>query len=326
MKKITIKDVAKAANVSEATVSRVMSNSQLISTKTKTRVMEIIKELDYFPNSAAVSLTKSSSNIIGVVINGNQNALQNDFFTETLAYINKFALDKGYYILYLQLNDNEEVYDGIYKLIKTNRIDGLIFMNFVEGEKDIEYLQSIDFPYVVIGTPENKKSGLWVDNDNVKSCYDITEICIKKGKKELAFLSGPKNLAVSKHRKQGYLDALNKYNIKVNKEYILNTKFTTTESYQIVKNFLSKNVVDVIITTDDILAIGAMRAIKDLDLKVEVTGFNNTKLRTYLNYDFLTVDIQYRDLAMGSVELLTNKIENKENAKNYIVVQTEIIK
>ncbi|CAM3421821.1 LacI family DNA-binding transcriptional regulator [Pseudostreptobacillus hongkongensis] len=326
MKKITIKDVAKAANVSEATVSRVMSNSQLISTKTKTRVMEIIKELDYFPNSAAVSLTKSSSNIIGVVINGNQNALQNDFFTETLAYINKFALDKGYYILYLQLNNNEEVYDGIYKLIRTNRIDGLIFMNFVEGEKDIEYLQSIDFPYVVIGTPENKKSRLWVDNDNVKSCYDITEICIKKGKKELAFLSGPKNLTVSKHRKQGYLDALNKYNIKVNKEYILNTKFTTTESYQIVKNFLSKNVVDVIITTDDVLAIGAMRAIKDLDLKVEVTGFNNTKLRTYLNYDFLTVDIQYRDLAMGTVELLTNKIENKENAKNYIVVQTEIIK
>lgn len=325
MKKITIKDVAKVANVSEATVSRVMSDSPLISSKTKEKVMKIIKELDYFPNSAAVSLTKSSSNIIGVVINGNQNPLQNDFFTQTLEYINKYILDKGYYILYLQLNDEEEAYDRIYKLIKTNRIDGLIFMNLLEGENELKYLQSIDFPYVVIGTPDEKKLGLWVDNDNIKSCFDITDMQIKKGKKEIAFLSGTKELTVTKHRKQGYLEALKKNNIKVKNEYILNTKFSTTEAYQIVKDFLSKNNVELIITTDDVLAIGAIRAIKDMKMDVEVTGFNNSKLRTYLNYSFLTVDIKYESLAKSSVELLTNKIENKENLKNHIIIQSEII-
>ena len=68
MRKFTIKDVAKIANVSEATVSRVMSNSSLISDKTKEKVMEVVRKLDYFPNSAAVSLTKSKSNILGLVI------------------------------------------------------------------------------------------------------------------------------------------------------------------------------------------------------------------------------------------------------------------
>ena len=329
MKKSTIKDVAKIANVSEATVSRVMSNSNLISNKTKKKVMEVVRQLDYFPNSAAVSLTKSKSNILGLVVVSSakiENPLQNDYYNEIIPFISKYALDLGYYTLYLQFENKEEAYENVYRLIKSNRIDGLIFLNFIEDEEHISYFEKISFPYAIIGTPNNKTKGLWIDNDNIKSCFDITNKLIQKGKKNLLFISGPSDMSVSVYRKKGYLDALKKNDINFESENILSLpEFSSDLAYNNVENYNNIDKIDAIITTDDILAIGAKKAIDNLGLDIEVTGFNNSKLRSYLNYKFTTVDIKYDKLAKGAVYLLTSKIEEKELNSNHIVVESEII-
>ena len=329
MKKSTIKDVAKIANVSEATVSRVMSNSNLISNKTKKKVMEVVRQLDYFPNSAAVSLTKSKSNILGLVVVSSakiENPLQNDYYNEIIPFISKYALDLGYYTLYLQFENKEEAYENVYRLIKSNRIDGLIFLNFIEDEEHISYFEKISFPYAIIGTPNNKTKGLWIDNDNIKSCFDITNKLIQKGKKNLLFISGPSDMSVSVYRKKGYLDALKKNGINFESENILSLpEFSSDLAYNNVKNYNNIDKIDAIITTDDILAIGAKKAIDNLGLNIEVTGFNNSKLRSYLNYKFTTVDIKYDKLAKGVIYLLTSKIEEKELNSNHIVVESEII-
>ena len=329
MKKSTIKDVAKIANVSEATVSRVMSNSNLISNKTKKKVMEVVRQLDYFPNSAAVSLTKSKSNILGLVVVSSakiENPLQNDYYNEIIPFISKYALDLGYYTLYLQFENKEEAYENVYRLIKSNRIDGLIFLNFIEDEEHISYFEKISFPYAIIGTPNNKTKGLWIDNDNIKSCFDITNKLIQKGKKNLLFISGPSDMSVSVYRKKGYLDALKKNDINFESENVLSLpEFSSDLAYNNVKNYNNIDKIDAIITTDDILAIGAKKAIDNLGLDIEVTGFNNSKLRSYLNYKFTTVDIKYDKLAKGVVYLLTSKIAEKELKSNYIVVESEII-
>lgn len=329
MKKSTIKDVAKIANVSEATVSRVMSNSNLISNKTKKKVMEVVRQLDYFPNSAAVSLTKSKSNILGLVVVSSakiENPLQNDYYNEIIPFISKYALDLGYYTLYLQFENKEDAYENVYRLIKSNRIDGLIFLNFIEDEEHISYFEKISFPYAIIGTPNNKTKGLWIDNDNIKSCFDITNKLIQKGKKNLLFISGPSDMSVSVYRKKGYLDALKKNGINFESENILAiSEFSSDLAYNNVKNYNNIDKIDAIITTDDILAIGAKKAIDNLGLNIEVTGFNNSKLRSYLNYKFTTVDIKYDKLAKGVVYLLTSKIAEKELKSNYIVVESEII-
>ena len=329
MKKSTIKDVAKIANVSEATVSRVMSNSNLISNKTKKKVMEVVRQLDYFPNSAAVSLTKSKSNILGLVVVSSakiENPLQNDYYNEIIPFISKYALDLGYYTLYLQFENKEEAYENVYRLIKSNRIDGLIFLNFIEDEEHISYFEKISFPYAIIGTPNNKTKGLWIDNDNIKSCFDITNKLIQKGKKNLLFISGPSDMSVSIYRKKGYLDALKKNDINFESENVLSLpEFSSDLAYNNVENYNNIDKIDAIITTDDILAIGAKKAIDNLGLDIEVTGFNNSKLRSYLNYKFTTVDIKYDKLAKGAVYLLTSKIAEKELKSNYIVVESEII-
>ena len=329
MKKYTIKDVAKIANVSEATVSRVMSNSNLISDKTKEKVMEVVEKLDYFPNSAAVSLTKSKSNILGLVVVSSakkENPLQNDYYNEIIPFISKYALDLGYYTLYLQFENNEDAYENVYRLIKSNRIDGLMFLNFTEDDEHISYFEKISFPYTIIGTPNDKTRGLWIDNDNIKSCFNITNDLIKKGKRNILFISGPSDMTVSIYRKKGYMDALKNNEIDINESNILSLpEFSSDLAYDSVIKHENIDKIDAIITTDDILAIGAIRAVEKLGVNVDVTGFNNSKLRSYLNYTFTTVDIKYDRLAKGAVYLLTSKIEENELNYNHIVVESEII-
>ena len=133
-------------------------------------------------------------------------------------------------------------------------------------------------------------------------------------------------MSVSVYRKKGYLDALKKNDINFESENILSLpEFSSDLAYNNVKNYNNIDKIDAIITTDDILAIGAKKAIDNLGLDIEVTGFNNSKLRSYLNYKFTTVDIKYDKLAKGAVYLLTSKIAEKELKSNYIVVESEII-
>ena len=255
-----------------------------------------------------------------------ENPLQNDYYNEIIPFISKYALDLGYYTLYLQFENKEEAYENVYRLIKSNRIDGLIFLNFIEDEEHISYFEKISFPYAIIGTPNNKTKGLWIDNDNIKSCFDITNKLIQKGKKNLLFISGPSDMSVSVYRKKGYLDALKKNDINFESENVLSLpEFSSDLAYNNVENYNNIDKIDAIITTDDILAIGAKKAIDNLGLDIEVTGFNNSKLRSYLNYKFTTVDIKYDKLAKGVIYLLTSKIAEKELKSNYIVVESEII-
>lgn len=326
MKKVTIKDVARLAGVSEATVSRVMSNSPFISEKTKNRVMKIIKELDYYPNSAAISLTKSSSKIIGVVVESkNENPLYNDFFIEILSKISNNAMINKYYTLYAHFNSSNEREEKLNELIKTNRIDGIIFLNLYEDEKTIEYLKNIPCPYVILGRPKLDLDIMWVDNNNEEVTYKITKKLIEKGNKKIAFLSGPIELSVSSLRKKGYEEALLDSGIEINLDYQLSTEFDINLSYDLMEKFLSENEVDAVVTTDDILAIGTSKVIKNKNLDIEVTGFNNSKLRSYLNYDFLTVDIRYDKLAKSTVSLLIDKLENKIINNKSIIVESQII-
>lgn len=325
MKKITIKDVALMAKVSESTVSRVMSNSPLISENTKKKVLEIIKQLDYLPNQAAISLTKSISKIIAVVVENNMtNPLHNDFFTEILSHIEEYTSKKDYYIIYIHSNNNEDTNKKIKKLIKTNRVDGIIFLSLLENIEINEYLLQRDFPYINIGKPYNNK-GLWVDNNNSLISYEITKSLLDSGLEKILFLSGPKELKVTKDRLEGYKKALEEKKIKIEEKNIISINFDLYEAENVMKNIIDKLDFEAIFTTDDILAIGCISYLNKINKNIKVTGFNNSKLRKYLKMDFTTVDINYKILAESSVSLLINKIEKKEILENNIIVDSIII-
>lgn len=329
MNKTTLADVAKIAGVSKATVSRVVTDSPLISDATKDKVNKIIKELNYSPNSIARSLSTKNTHVIGIVRGMHRdNSIENYFFAEILTNINNCARDNNYYILYINSSSTESEIEDIKSLINANRVDGLILLTVKEKDKTVKYLQEIEYPFVVIGTPNDKNNCLWVDNDNIKAGYDITKELISRGNKNICFMGGDKRLNVTKYRYIGYKEALKDNNILLYKENILESAFNYDEAYKVFKEFIKNNKnIDAVMTTDDILALGVIKVLEEMGrLDILVSGFNNISVRNYLNYSFLTVDINVGKLGKSACKLLINKLQNIEMEQNFKLINTTIVK
>ena len=164
---VTLKEVAKEANVSPSTVSRVLSDSSQISDRTKSAVREVIKKLKYKPNAIARSLVNKKSRILGVVIPGEaKDLLTNSFLMQAMKGMSRYAQSNKYYITYAFSEDEKAESEYISDFISSNLVDGVCLLSARSEDKSIQYLKDVRFPFVVIGRPEESEGTLWVDNDN----------------------------------------------------------------------------------------------------------------------------------------------------------------
>lgn len=168
--KVTIKDVAKEANVSASTVSRVLSNNSKISEKTKENVWEAIKKLNYTPNEMARGLATQRTNILTVALPQDfGQSFSNPFFMQVLKGISTVAKDRGYFIMYAF---KEEGDSWINRFIQSNFVQGIILFHEENEEDTINYLKEIDFPFVSIGLPKDVDSLLKIDSEQYREIHE----------------------------------------------------------------------------------------------------------------------------------------------------------
>lgn len=168
--KVTIKDVAKEANVSASTVSRVLSNNSKISEKTKENVWEAIKKLNYTPNEMARGLATKRTNILTVALPQDfGQSFSNPFFMQVLKGISTVAKDRGYFIMYAF---KEEGDSWINRFIQSNFVQGIILFHEENEEDTINYLKEIDFPFVSIGLPKDVDSLLKIDSEQYREIHE----------------------------------------------------------------------------------------------------------------------------------------------------------
>lgn len=328
MEKITIKDVARICGVSPATVSRVMTDNNRISDETKEKVRKVIKELGYTPNFSARSLTNKNTNIIGVVIqSSNEDNLKNSFFIEMMTQISNLLIKQKYYLLYISCKDSKDEYKKIEQLVKSRRVDGFIFLTLKNTDKTLYYLTEIKFPFVVIGTPNDKKNILWVDNDNINATYEITKNLLNEKKENIIFLGGSRELNVTKYRYKGYEKAFLEFNKKINTNNILESEFDENYAYNKIKEYINDNnsKIDAIVTTDDILAVGSVKVLKEYGIESKVIGFNDSLIRKYTEPKFATVNINVEMLANSATELLMQKLKCIDIKQNFKIIETKYI-
>lgn len=168
--KVTIKDVAKEANVSASTVSRVLSNNSKISEKTKENVWEAIKKLNYTPNEMARGLATQRTNILTVALPQDfGQSFSNPFFMQVLKGISTVAKNRGYFIMYAF---KEEGDSWINRFIQSNFVQGIILFHEENEEDTINYLKEIDFPFVSIGLPKDVDSLLKIDSEQYREIHE----------------------------------------------------------------------------------------------------------------------------------------------------------
>lgn len=161
---VTIKDVAKRANVAPSTVSRVIADSPRISEKTKRKVRQAMKELGYHPNFIARSLASQATQVIGIVMpSAAELALQNPFFPEVIRGISKAAHEKKYALQMSTGEEEDEIYEEVIDMLQGRRVDGVILLYSRIDDKLMKYLQKINFRLLLSESRIKKKnkSPMW---------------------------------------------------------------------------------------------------------------------------------------------------------------------
>ena len=186
---ITIKDIAKAVGVSPSTVSRTCNNHPGISQKTKDKIRKAMEELGYVPNFQAKNLVNRNSNTLGIVLPiTEQHTYQNTFYLEVIHGISQCCNQNKYMNTIITGNSEEELFENVLSGINSGKIDAFILLYSKKDDKIIKHLDSISFPYILIGKPMyNVEKTSFVDNDNILAGKDATNYLISLGHKKIMF-------------------------------------------------------------------------------------------------------------------------------------------
>jgi DNA-binding LacI/PurR family transcriptional regulator len=268
---VTIKDVAKMANVSPSTVSRVIANNPRISEKTKRRVRESMKQLGYHPNFHARSLANKSTDAIGVIMpSAAHNVLQNPFFPEVLRGISTKAYENRYGLYLSTGTTEEEIFEEVVAMVQGRRVDGIVVLYSRVNDKVMTYLEEEGFPFTVIGKPyHNSERITHVDNDNFNISKEVTETFIQSGHTSIAFIGGDLDFVVSADRKLGYEQALKEKNLSINEEYIILDNQLKDGGRDAVKKLLNLDErPTALIVGDDVLAFDLISKLFEVGIHV----------------------------------------------------------
>lgn len=320
METITIKDIAKALNLSTSTVSRALRDSYEINPETKKIVLEYAKKVNYKPNPIALSLQGSNSKAIGVIIP----VIANNFFAETINGIEEIAYKRGYHVVIFQTNESFEREVISVESAIARRVDGLLIS--LSGETTsvthLKELQAKGLPLVMFDRVSEEIDTFKVVSDNFGGAYQATEHLIRTGKRVIAEITSLPWLSITQERLAGYRAALENNNIIFDESYIKYCGFEEYEAGKAIDELMAKNPKpDALILGSDRLALSCLRAFKERKIKISkdlaLIGFTNLNVADLLEPPLSTVVQSAFEIGQTAVNLLIDLIEKKNKIFDY---------
>jgi len=315
-----IKDVAKLANVSVATVSRVINNKGYVNEQTKILVLEAIEELNYIPNEVARSLYHKSSKTIGIILPN----LKNEIFNETISNMEAVILEKGYKTMLCTFNEDKEREKNYMKMFKTNKIDGLIVCTKL---LDLKTIKQLNIPIVTIECKIDPTIPS-ITSDNKMGGYLAAKKLIESNCKKILQLSGPAELISSNERVNGFLETLAiQEEIKVQ---TLTLSVNKDSSDLIFKTLKENPDIDGIFSVSDYIAVQALKCLKRLNRKipedVRLIGYDNISICEVTSPTLSTIAPPIKKMGETAIITLFKLIENQEIELLHKKLTVEFIK
>lgn len=305
---MTIKDVAKKAGVSIATVSRIINGKDKgFSDNTKKRVREVIESLNYSPNDVARSLVMRKTHVLGAVIPD----VTNPFFSEVIRGIEDRASEFGYSILLCNSDDDAVKEEKYIHLLKEKGVDGIIYAEastMVEKE-----IHNLDLPIVFLDRAMGKYDCSWICDDGEYGMYQIICYLIEKGHREIAYFSGHEGGANEPERREGYRKALVDNGILFDPEKVFLGAFDSESGQANVLRLLeSKKSFSAIACANDLIAIGAIAELRKQGIavpdQISVTGYDDIKISKYCYPPLTTMAQEKYGMGKRAVEILVQNI------------------
>lgn len=326
-KRITIKQIAAALQVSISTVSKALNDSYEISEDTKKRIQDYAKLHKYKPNTLALSLQNKKTKTIGIIIPN----ILTYYFARVLRGIEKIANERGYKIITCITNESYKKEVDTMEMLSNGAIDGFIACLSVGTLKkqNFDHFQNVleeGTPIVLYDRVHKEIHCDKVVTDNIKSAYKATRFLMRSKCKNIALISTTNNLTISKFRVKGYKKALTKYGVKPNKKLIIKLEDESNLKERI-NDMLDNYEVDGIFTIDEISAAITTQVLNKRGLKIpeeiSIIGFTNGILSRYSTPPLTSVNRFAHTTGEKAAVRLIDKIEGKMEFED---IKTEIVR
>lgn len=321
----TIRDVAKEAGVSIATVSRVLQGSARVHPDTQQRINDAIRKLDYTPNKLAQQFRSQETKNLLVIVP----EIGNMFYTEILAGIKSVASKRGYSILIVDSGSDPKVEEHFYAMMSQKQVDGIIAFSTALPSTVLDSY-SKQYPIVIGCRYVNSDSLPNVSIDNIKACCDITSYVINLGHRQICYLAGPSDNHVYKARLEGFLQAAKQRDIQIPANHILDSEASIQGGYDAtMKLVTSSEPFTAIVASGDTMAVGAIRALNDMGYRVPddvaVVGFDDVELSRLLNPTLTTVRQPKFQIGVLATEIVLDLIAGKPIRNNRTILDYELV-
>jgi LacI family transcriptional regulator len=312
-----IKDVAKKAGVSTATVSCVINGTRFVREDTKNKVLASMDDLNYRPNLIARSLRSQKSKTVGLLIPD----ISNFYYTNVADGIERTLWKNGYHVLLSNSYEQVETEMEMIKMFNMLLLDGLIMIPALGDQSYLNKTLSGNYPVVFI---ERRPKGIVRDQvllDNMKSAYDITKLFIEKGHKKIGLITGYPDISTTSDRIIGYKKALMDYNYPINESYIKMGEFTFESGYNSTKEIIENEHVTAVFYAGDIMAVGAMTYLKEKCIKipdqVAIVSCNNFKWTQVTDPPLSVVEQPSYEVGQKAAEILLQRIKNPNDKEKF---------
>src|SRR4030042_1260493 len=330
-KKITIKDIARMANVSHTTVSRALNNKSRIKNETKEKILTIAKELNYRPNFIARSLVMKKTKTLGLVITN----IANPFYTELAQGIEATVRGLGYNIIFCSTHSDLSAEKHYIDMLRSKGVDGIIFTSAHMGDPNILGLVEEGFPIILVNRrtyhPTVREKCDYVGVDNILGGFLAVEHLIKLGHERIGVIGGSSESSVGFERLEGGKKAFATYGLEVISDYFLEGDFLKGSGYQGGKKFLNMDKPPTgIFAANDYMALGTFQAIVEEGLKVPeeiaLIGFNDIEFTSMKGIELTTIGQKKYEMGALAVKTLVEGIEGgKAGPPKEIILEPELI-
>lgn len=323
---VTISDIAKAANVTKATVSYVINNKPGVSEETRQKILKIMKEMNYHPSTVARGLAGKSTEMLGLIIPD----ISDHFYVQVVRGVEETANLYNFTLNLCTTHALPEKEREMVDLFTTGRVDGIILMTYFLDLDYIVNLKKRKIPFVLIDSTFEDKSIYTVNVDNFEAGYKATEHLIRLGHKRIAFVGGPQSSNDSLLRFRGYRQALQDHGLSYSEDLVCQGDFKREGGYQAFLTLQRlQNKPTAVFAANDQMAIGILSAARSVGLQVpqdlSIIGCDDIEASSVVEPPLSTIKQPIEEMGKRATEIIFQLIYKEKPAQRRVVLKTSLV-
>lgn len=324
----TIKDVAKQANVSITTVSRVINNkSEGVSDETREKILRVMKDLNYQPNRIARGLVTKRTNTLGLILPD----IANPFFPEIARGVEDTANIYGYNVILCNTDDRTDKEELYINILKEKCVDGIVFTSSVNPVSEhIKQLIDYKMPFVLLDRYMDMDHLPGVYSDGFEGMYQMTRYLLEMGHRHIAYIGGPGRSATAQHRQEGFEQAMRDFGLTPDEKLLEEGNYKISGGKEAMASLLDKDKgFTAVVCANDLMAVGAMEILKERGFRIpediSITGFDDIQIAGFMEPKLTTVSQPCYEMGAVATRMLIKLIEGQALDEKEIKLKPKLV-